>query len=347
MDELIYISEGSAFMFYLVMSVILLVAHKNRMRVMAGVNMLMCALECIKDYCAFLWLPENFYGDLGNLLTILDILTVPACVLLIKEILQSGWITLKNVLIQTIPFLLLQVIYILFPTVEVFYGIMAYSFIYILYHAFYVRNEVKMSRKKLREQYSYIDNLNLGWTVQIFGAFFGMTLLWALNLIVESDIIFVICYWLSVFIWALQLYFIHKQEYAMKIFARYDAMADNEDAAGSILTMPGLNALMLEKKYYMRPKLTVKELASEIGTNRTYLSNYLNNKLHVDFFRFVNNYRLDHALELLTTTDYNLDVISELSGFNSLSTFRRSFVSKYGCTPVEYRNKKLKQPRGA
>lgn len=67
----------------------------------------------------------------------------------------------------------------------------------------------------------------------------------------------------------------------------------------------------------------------------------------MDFFSFVNNYRLDHAEELITTTDYNMDMVSELSGFNSQSTFRRSFISKYGCTPLEYRNKQLKHSHGA
>lgn len=80
------------------------------------------------------------------------------------------------------------------------------------------------------------------------------------------------------------------------------------------------------------------DLAQKLGTNRTYLSNFFNKERQTTFYEFVNGYRISYSENLLTTTDYTLDVVAELSGFNSLSTFRRAFSVKNNCSPQEYRS---------
>lgn len=77
-----------------------------------------------------------------------------------------------------------------------------------------------------------------------------------------------------------------------------------------------------------------------VFTNRTYLSNYLNQKLNTTFYDYVNGWRIRHSEQLLQTTDLSLDGVAELSGFNSLSSFRRNFIKIHHCTPTEYRNNK-------
>ncbi|MCM1312952.1 MAG: AraC family transcriptional regulator [Bacteroides sp.] len=91
------------------------------------------------------------------------------------------------------------------------------------------------------------------------------------------------------------------------------------------------------KQLFLNPRLTIIDLAQEMGTNRTYISDYLNNVLGTTFFNFVNQRRLIFAEHLLRNTNDSLDNISSLSGFNSSSTFRRAFSRKHGCTPGQYR----------
>ena len=98
-----------------------------------------------------------------------------------------------------------------------------------------------------------------------------------------------------------------------------------------------LDEYMKGEQAYLNPKLTLSELALRVGTNRTYLSNYINQNLHQTFFDYINALRLTHATELLLTSNYTLEVIAEKSGFNSLSTFRRCFIQKHGCSPSIYK----------
>ena len=76
-----------------------------------------------------------------------------------------------------------------------------------------------------------------------------------------------------------------------------------------------LNKTMEEDKLYLNPKLTIKDVANSIGTNRTYLSYYINNTLHTSFYDFINNYRIENSskhLLLLINTTYTIEEIAEI-----------------------------------
>ncbi len=97
-----------------------------------------------------------------------------------------------------------------------------------------------------------------------------------------------------------------------------------------------------EKELFLNAKLSLNDLATEMGTNRSYLSNCLNNELGVTFYDFINSFRLERAKALLgdATFEGSIEETALLSGFNSVSTFRRSFQKKYGCTPSQYRRQR-------
>ncbi len=96
-----------------------------------------------------------------------------------------------------------------------------------------------------------------------------------------------------------------------------------------------------EEQIYLNPKLTLTDLALKVGTNRTYLSNYINHELKKTFFDFINSLRLDFATQLLLNTNLTLEVIAEKSGFNSLSTFRRYFMYVHKVSPTVYKRENV------
>jgi AraC-like DNA-binding protein len=52
---------------------------------------------------------------------------------------------------------------------------------------------------------------------------------------------------------------------------------------------------------------------------------------------------LEKAKEILDDSGFEgcIEDVAIRSGFNSVSTFRRSFQKKYGCTPSQYRKNAL------
>lgn len=101
-----------------------------------------------------------------------------------------------------------------------------------------------------------------------------------------------------------------------------------------------LRICMENEKPYLTPKLSLGDLALCIGTNKTYLSDYFNNSLHLTFYEYINGYRVGKAEELILamamSNRINMDEVAERSGFNSLSSFNRYFMKIHGVTPKQF-----------
>ena len=100
-----------------------------------------------------------------------------------------------------------------------------------------------------------------------------------------------------------------------------------------------LEKVFVEDEIFLNPTLNINDLAQALHTNRTYISNYLNQQLDTSFYEYVNGWRVDKAKQLLANTELTLEEITMQSGFNSLSSFRRYFVSATGLTPSAYRRR--------
>ena len=91
-----------------------------------------------------------------------------------------------------------------------------------------------------------------------------------------------------------------------------------------------------EEKFYLDTEVNIDWISSKLGTNRHYVSDYLNRVKHVTFYEYVNSLRLIYAERLLKEGKEKLADIAFICGFNSDHTFRRLFKEKYGCTPLQY-----------
>ncbi len=100
-----------------------------------------------------------------------------------------------------------------------------------------------------------------------------------------------------------------------------------------------LKELLDNEKIYLAPELKITELCRELNTNRTYLSNVINNDFQLSFNDLINKYRINYAISLITDESYNQNSLQELadsSGFGSLSSFNRAFKKFTGTTAGEY-----------
>lgn len=98
-------------------------------------------------------------------------------------------------------------------------------------------------------------------------------------------------------------------------------------------------ALMRNKEIYSYNMITKEKVARQLGTNRTYLSQMINNVYGISFTEFVNNLRIKEAIRMISNPDDDtpLKEIAFSLGYNSLSTFYINFKEETGMTPATFR----------
>ena len=94
------------------------------------------------------------------------------------------------------------------------------------------------------------------------------------------------------------------------------------------------------EKPWLDPNLNIMQVAKHIGTNRSYISNIINERIGCNFNQFVNSYRINEAKTLLNQTpELAISEISELAGFGSVNTFIRIFKNTEHKTPAKFKHK--------
>ncbi len=100
-----------------------------------------------------------------------------------------------------------------------------------------------------------------------------------------------------------------------------------------------MEQLMNEEHIYRNKDLTVEKLADILNTNRSYISRTVNEFTGMTFNNYVNSLRIDEAVKVLSdiNDDIPLKALSDDLGFNTRSTFYRSFQKLIGVPPSKYR----------
>jgi AraC-like DNA-binding protein len=100
--------------------------------------------------------------------------------------------------------------------------------------------------------------------------------------------------------------------------------------------------LMVEDKEYLNPDLNIQFFVEKLGIPRAYISFLINQVTGRKFNDFVNDFRFDHAKNLLSVCKDQPQKIIDIafeSGFNSKSTFYSYFKKKAGLSPQEFLEK--------
>ena len=347
MDEtnLLYLLYGMCIMFHLMMGWIFCCQKRGLAKKLIGLLMLLVAVQYSKDL-VFL---RGFYSDtliVERVASSIDIVTVPLYALVLMEFCRPGCLTLARAFFLEAPFLLLSLLFITTRLAPLFYAMVALAGAYGVWFVAWTLHELPRYHQKLKEEYSYDEDINLHWLRGVMAMFFLILTIWVFSNICPSPSTDILYMTSSLMGWAVVCYFINKQEMALReVFAGADSQPQAEAAATTYIadeeTFAALrrriNNSFDEQKVYLDPKLRLSELAARLGTNRTYLSQFFNQSCAKSFYEYVNNYRVRHAMELLRTTDYTVEMVASMSGFNSMSTFRRAFTQANGCSPLQYR----------
>lgn len=94
----------------------------------------------------------------------------------------------------------------------------------------------------------------------------------------------------------------------------------------------------LSEKRFLAPQLTIDDLATEMGTNKLYMSRYINRKHGDNFSTWITKLRLEEAKSYMRENpNVKQEEVAFHSGFSSSSYFSRVFSRFESMTPAAWR----------
>ncbi|MBC2843686.1 helix-turn-helix transcriptional regulator [Winogradskyella flava] len=100
-----------------------------------------------------------------------------------------------------------------------------------------------------------------------------------------------------------------------------------------------LSRLMTEKHLFENPRLTLSDVAGELGTTTKTISSVVNSGFNMNFNDFVNHYRIEAVKDKLEKGEQNTSTLLGIAldcGFNSKATFNRAFKKSTSLSPKDY-----------
>lgn len=93
-----------------------------------------------------------------------------------------------------------------------------------------------------------------------------------------------------------------------------------------------------EEKLYLTDQITINDIAERLGTDRRYLSRFINERYGINFSRWISEMRIEEAKLLMEQKpDEGLEWVALQTGFSSLSYFSKVFSQVVGVSPKKWR----------
>ena len=83
--------------------------------------------------------------------------------------------------------------------------------------------------------------------------------------------------------------------------------------------------------------ITLESIANYFGLNTTYLSRFFKKQTGFNFSAYLNNLRISKAVNILSSTDYNITETALSVGFHSSNHFCKVFKKIMGISPLLYK----------
>ncbi|MGL1957729.1 MAG: helix-turn-helix domain-containing protein [Colwellia sp.] len=206
-------------------------------------------------------------------------------------------------------------------------------------------------RKRHKDTFADILSIDLSWLkLLVFGFLLIMTgeallaFLKVINILTPLDISIFIAlgvsgYYGTFFLMAALLFYsVSKFPSVVPISNKELEIYFEKQSAFKPDYIENIERLMNEEKPYLLDNITIDILADKLGLLTKDLSVTLNRHFQVNFYEYINQYRIDEAKKMLVNEGKKtiIDIVYDV-GFNSKSVFYTFFKKSEGMTPSEYR----------
>ena len=299
---------------------------------------------------------------LNSLLIFYDYMIVGGYMMFAVSLIFPNRYSLRQLSLIEIPFVTALVLFaitaspVIYPVVQIF-TLTASTALLV-----YLEYSIKRHTAMLRNNVGNLEYFDLRWSSILIIVLFVVQLLWAFESVsqltwfsasvTDRNLLFDTCYCFLAIVFVVfvtrkiiqqQVFVISPEENESaesEVLEEGIPTTDTRNHYHKVLLHNNIDKIMREEKYYLETDLTLLKLAKYLGTNRQYLSNYINQEKHKTFYDYINDFRLEEAERLLDSKNDNkacsMEEIATLSGYNSYTTFLRSFKKKNGQSPTYY-----------
>ncbi len=217
---------------------------------------------------------------------------------------------------------------------------------YILMTKKLIRDHVK----RLKNEISSIEKMNLNWLNICLNAIICMFAFIAVHLVMiyfgvdlRSIYHVTLPVVITIFIFVFGYLGLRQPEIVLPaeeatVVKKYEKSTLTDEKGEEHLQL--LLEVMDKEKPFLKNDLTLQKLAALLDISTHHLSQIINERLNLNFFDFVNGYRINEAKLRLVSPDFqNLTIlaIAEECGFNSKSSFNTAFKKFTDVTPTEFK----------
>lgn len=331
----LYYVYGMCTMFYAIMT-FFFVRKGDRLSRLVALLMCTLTLQCL-SVNFFLTMDSHIDDFWWNVQSSVDMVAVPMYAFVLIELVKPGVISLKGILLQELPLVALPVLFIATGSNLFYYILVGWTALYGNFFMIWTLVQIPRYHRRLKEHFSYTENIDLQWLRIILISFYVILGLWIVNCIAIHLNVEILYMLVSMAIWMTICYFLYKHEQVMDELKMEPAPAPADSPALSELGAK-IESLFHEERVFLNPQLKLSDVARECNTNRTYVSQYFNREAGVSFYEYVNALRVEYACSLLRDSSESIKVIASNSGFSSPQSFIRTFAKLKGVNPTQFRN---------
>ena len=188
------------------------------------------------------------------------------CAFLVGDIVP-GFATLRRVLLFELPLVLFTVVYIMTGLFEVYMSSVVYTAVVCALVVLFIVVRVRRYNRYMRDNYSYTERINVQWLMNSMAILAVCLLSWLYVCTNVSHLGDMFYYISSTVLWAVVLYYSLRQEW---IPQAQDMESEETGVSRNFVSQMGgkLEEYIREKELYLNPKLSLSDLAVEMGTNR-------------------------------------------------------------------------------
>ena len=224
-------------------------------------------------------------------------------------------------------------------------------FISIGVYIFISHQSIQSYRRRIREEVSNIDKINLEWLdFTLLGFIIVLILSFAVQIVFIffpnnsglNLLILILLFVMFIFIMGAIIKGLRTDVSFSTTLVRSE-----DDHKGiktlnekELVKLKELKTIMRSDKPYLTPTLSLQDLATLMSTSSRELSYLINHGEGISFFDFINRYRIQYAQEKIVQSKDEKQTILEVmyaSGFNSKSSFNTAFKKHTGHTPTQWK----------